>query len=312
MHFYARLASRTPVRAPKCGLARFSHLTGGVTLVLEDLRAADGWTVLDERQDAHALAAVETLARIHGAWHGALEGDDDELPPPPTTTTRQATTARGPLPATPTRLELSPRIEAYFVGCWRAVRARADCYPLSAAAIALLDALCRSGEYARLAQLLAQPPRTLIHGDYRPDNLRVRGTGEVCVFDWQFASLGDGSYDLAYFLALAHAPDERRRRERALRSAYLAALARTPRFTTGQGLGTADTTGGNTGLQRQAPSEARLERALAHASLLALASFVIGAAVCAHDDHAALATHKTGLLRLSAAALDWGAEALLT
>ena len=43
-----------------------------------------------------------------------------------------------------------------------------------------------------------------------------------------------------------------------------------------------------------------------YGALLGLASFVIGAAT-AGDAPASVATHRAGLERLSAAALDWGA-----
>ena len=49
-----------------------------------------------------------------------------------------------------------------------------------------------------------------------------------------------------------------------------------------------------------------LERDLRYGCLLALASFVMGAAV-AGDDAASVETHRRGLRRLAAAALDWGA-----
>ncbi|UCE84755.1 MAG: phosphotransferase [Deltaproteobacteria bacterium] len=55
------------------------------------------------------------------------------------------------------------------------------------------------GALARLAAL----PRTLAHGDYRLDNMCLRGEGpelQVTTFDWQGPYRGPGVVDLAYFI----------------------------------------------------------------------------------------------------------------
>ena len=136
-----------------------------------------------------------------------------------------------------------------------------------------------------MTEALAAPPRTLLHGDFRPENLMVEvATGEVVVYDWQFTSVGNGAYDLAYFSALVADPDDRRRLDSELRRAYVSALVRSG-----------------------APVPSDLERDLRHRCLLTLASFVMGAAV-AGDDAASIETHRRGLRRLAAAALDWGAQ----
>ena len=109
------------------------------------------------------------------------------------------------------------------------------------------------------------------------------------VYDWQFAAVGNGAYDVAYYVALSCDRDERRLRDGDLRAAYLAALA--------------DAAGGEA-----APTLD--DRDMRKAVLLGLASFVIGAAT-AGDAPASVATHRSGLDRLSGAALDWGAAAVL-
>src|SRR5262249_42417988 len=55
--------------------------------------------------------------------------------------------------------------------------------------------------YDRLVDVLAAPPRTLVHGNYRPSNILVApgpGTGRVCPVDWEQAGWGSPLYDLAY------------------------------------------------------------------------------------------------------------------
>ena len=288
VHWYAALAPIAGVRCPRCHCARYDALTGEYVLVLEDLRAA-GCRPLAV---AEATAAATTLGRLHGRFVGAFDDDgrfagafDDDA---------RREIVRGPLPIMPITLALAIPIEKFFRDCWKAVRGERR-YALAElladrgeaagpAAIGLLDALAAPGAYASMTKALAVPPRTLLHGDFRPENMMVEdATGEVVVYDWQFASVGNGAYDLAYFSALVADPDDRRRLDPELRRAYVSGLI---------GSGAA------------APRD--LERDLRYGCLLALASFVMGAAV-AGDDAASVETHRRGLRRLAAAALDWGA-----
>ena len=291
VHWYAALAPIAGVRCPRCHCARYDALTGEYVLVLEDLRAA-GCRPLAVADCQDALEAVRTLGRLHGRFAGAFDDDgrfagafDDDA---------RREIVRGPLPIMPITLALASPIEKFFRDCWKAVRGERR-YALAElladrgeaagpAAIGLLDALAAPGAYASMTEALAAPPRTLLHGDFRPENMMVEdATGEVVVYDWQFASVGNGAYDLAYFSALVADPDDRRRLDPELRRAYVSGLA---------GSGAA------------APRD--LERDLRYGCLLALASFVMGAAV-AGDDAASVETHRRGLRRLAAAALDWGA-----
>ena len=63
-------------------------------------------------------------------------------------------------------------------------------------------------------------PRTLAHGDYRPDNFAFDTAGEIVVFDWQTARYDPGSRDLAYFLAFALPVETRRAHEGSLLELY--------------------------------------------------------------------------------------------
>lgn len=54
-----------------------------------------------------------------------------------------------------------------------------------------------------LVNRLSEPPITLLHGDYRLDNMCLSGSGtdvNVTLFDWQTMILGRGPLDLAYFI----------------------------------------------------------------------------------------------------------------
>jgi hypothetical protein len=70
--------------------------------------------------------------------------------------------------------------------------------------------------------------RSLIHGDYRLDNLmfddRPGSDRPVIAVDWQTVGVGLAGRDVAYFLETSLLPDDRRRHERSLVESYHSAL----------------------------------------------------------------------------------------
>ena len=56
---------------------------------------------------------------------------------------------------------------------------------------------------------LATEPTTMIHGDFRADNLFFEPDGSVAALDFQLIGTGRGAYDLAYFVT--QSLDQRRR-----------------------------------------------------------------------------------------------------
>ena len=63
-------------------------------------------------------------------------------------------------------------------------------------------------------------PATIIHRDYRLDNMLFGGARGVTVVDWQTPSLGAGASDLAYFIGAGLLPDLRRSSEHDLVRTY--------------------------------------------------------------------------------------------
>lgn len=79
------------------------------------------------------------------------------------------------------------------------------------------------GGIQKLVDRLAAPPVTISHGDYRLDNLffaTPEGGHPLAVVDWQIMSLGRGVFDVAYFMAGAMPPAERRASEMDLLHMY--------------------------------------------------------------------------------------------
>ena len=63
---------------------------------------------------------------------------------------------------------------------------------------------------------VAKGPKTLVHGDYRADNMLFgRGDqGDFAVIDWQGCGIGCGMHDVAFFLATSVSVEDRRHVER--------------------------------------------------------------------------------------------------
>ncbi len=67
-------------------------------------------------------------------------------------------------------------------------------------------------------------PVTIIHGDFRLDNLFFLDDGNVAVIDWQMSMRAPGQSDLVYFCANNLSVELRREHERALINRYVAGL----------------------------------------------------------------------------------------
>ncbi len=77
-------------------------------------------------------------------------------------------------------------------------------------------AVARVGEY-----LAHRPdPLTVVHGDYRLDNLLFDGASPVVAVDWQTVTRGPALTDVAYFLGTSPTPDVRAAHEEALVRRY--------------------------------------------------------------------------------------------
>ena len=68
-------------------------------------------------------------------------------------------------------------------------------------------------------------PQTLIHIDYRLDNMIFGGPYPVAILDWQSINLGCALNDVAYFMGTSLDPELRRTHEEELVRGYLDGLA---------------------------------------------------------------------------------------
>jgi len=198
--FYRDLAASTPVRTPVCHRAEIRPGTADFVVVLEDL---SGLEVADQVRGMsleQAEAATLALATLHAAWWERV-GDLEWVPS-----------------------VVHPRIEA-MAGMWP------DLWPAFVANFGdrLSPAGLAAGERVRdsywsLMSALGRRPWTLLHQDFRCDNMffdaAVDGADGVVVIDWQSIGRGPGAYDLAYLLGGSLTVDDRREHEERLVRAY--------------------------------------------------------------------------------------------
>jgi hypothetical protein len=72
-------------------------------------------------------------------------------------------------------------------------------------------------EIPELLEPLGKPPWTLLHGDYRLDNILYRPDGSIVVIDFQILSKGRPGWDVAYFITTALNPEHKNEEDTLLR-----------------------------------------------------------------------------------------------
>ena len=202
--FYRDFAATVAVRTPGCHHAARNDDGSVFTLLLDDLAPAEPGDQLAGCGPARARAAVVNLAGLHGPrWgdpalfdHPELEGVDPE--------------------------------GAAFLGDIfdGAVTTFVDRY--RADLDGGVEPLLRRVAGAIPSWITAQPERfTLLHGDYRLDNLLFApgGDGGVHAVDWQTLTVGHPGRDLAYFCETSLEPEVRRAHQDDLVASYSEALA---------------------------------------------------------------------------------------
>jgi hypothetical protein len=176
--FFAELATEAPVRVPVCHHAAVEEATSGFVVVMEDLGGLRAVDQLDGMALPDAERAVDDLARWHARWWG----DVDRL-----TQAGLAVSLADPIyPAV---------LPSVFAEGWEKVTGAMHVAPaIERVAPRFPEAM------GRLLAELAAGPATLVHGDYRADNLFFEPDGSVAVLDFQLLGQGSAAYDLAYFV----------------------------------------------------------------------------------------------------------------
>ena len=201
--FYRELSGDCPQRVPRAFASLYEPDSGMTLLLLEDLSTLRFGNNVEGASPDDARAALVALARMQAhywnsprlpqcGWLRSAVHDRVSTPP----------LMRSLVPVFETRW--SATAPASVVAAVRALAAHAETW---------ID-----GHLAG--------PRTLSHGDYRPDNMAFTSDGDTVLFDWQTARFDAGSRDVAYFLTYALTVDARREHEAALLELYHETLVR--------------------------------------------------------------------------------------
>ena len=195
--FYRDLGRDVPIRVPRVYASLYEASTGESLLLLEDIghmRFGDNLagSSLDE-----ARTAIVATARVQAHYwnHPVLQ---------------QCVWLRSAAQELQRMPELYRSLLPVFEQRWAAVAPK----PVLEAARVL------SMRIEAWIQSHLTGPRTLAHGDLRPDNFAFDESGEIVVFDWQTARHDPGSRDLAYFIAVALPVEVRRAHEASLLDLY--------------------------------------------------------------------------------------------
>ncbi len=206
--FYAQLASETPVRTPEiyhitCNTSADESVDEEYLILMEDLGHLTLGDQLASVSVEQARAALAGLAKHHARfWNGAGLEDASYIP-----------VINGPL-----NKSGQPIYDASLPG-FKEVFASA----LRPEMVPYADAYGKN--HPLLLDLFGAMPHTLVHFDYRADNLFFEEDGTVVVIDWQSISQGGGAADVAYFLSQNLSVEDRRAHEDDLLHGYHDALA---------------------------------------------------------------------------------------
>ena len=204
VRFYQQLASLTAVNTPRCWFADISDDLRVFTLLLDDLsprvpgRQADGCSFEEAR------SGVVNLAGLHAPlWESRVLQEQSRWLAPMDPATGEFLGA------------LMVEATGQFIARYRDRLPDQDVSTLVAVA-------ARTGAWAGAPSDVV----TVIHGDYRLDNLMFEpGGGSVMAIDWQTTSAGHPCRDLAYFLSTSLLVEDRPRYEQELLQIYGNTLA---------------------------------------------------------------------------------------
>ena len=208
VRFYSELGREVGIGTPQCYCAAGDAETGRYALLLEDLGASGRiGDQLGGCSTAEALLAVRELAGMHAAWWSSPRLESFDWMHLGVDMVRAAMTFAYPN-AWPVALErfgkhMRPEVRLAMDG-------------LAPRLVALMDLI------------VAEAPLTILHGDYRLDNMFFGENGSpyrLAVVDWQSPNRGWAAYDLAYFMGGSMPSEQRRACEHEVFDAYYRVLA---------------------------------------------------------------------------------------
>ena len=189
--FYRELATSVPVRTPALVYGDFDSSTHEFVLLLEDLGEMASVDQVAGATEDQVFSAIRTAAELHAQFWGRVDRPPVYgvyAPPSPERHAMVQAVYQASL----------PRVFDIFTDHFtELVRRLAESY---------------GSHLAEYSAAMADGPQTLIHGDFRLDNMFF-GDGDahsVALVDWQLSTVGSGLYDIAYFLSSCVSTEIRR------------------------------------------------------------------------------------------------------
>lgn len=204
VRFYDEVAPHVGVEVPRCFFAEIDPKSGLFALVLDDLSPARAGDQLIGASDEEIASAVTTAAQLHATWWDSVDLAAWAWLP------SQTALVAG-------FIERAPELYPDFAAAWSE--------EFSDDELKLGEKVTLHLEH--LVTAIDHPPFTLVHGDYRLDNLFFSDDGEVVVIDWQLPFRGfSGAFDFALLVASSLMSEDRDRLMPTLEALYLDELAR--------------------------------------------------------------------------------------
>ncbi len=194
VNFYRHLSRDCPMPTPQCLYAHVDDDSQDFLLILEDHGDAAVGDQLKGCDRTVMTTAFRRAAELHGQYWGNAD-DFAWLNPQNVAATNKFRRDAIYLPGVEPTLERFPHL---FTDN--------------------LDATVREiGErFAELFDAAMSGPQTVIHGDYRIDNMllpTIDGKTDIIAVDWQNSGKGNGAHDIAYFSSQSCGPELRGKTE---------------------------------------------------------------------------------------------------
>ncbi|HEY7802758.1 MAG TPA: phosphotransferase [Dehalococcoidia bacterium] len=201
IRFYEEIAHRVDMRIPKRYHSAMDIDRGQYVLLIEDLAPARVGDQLAGCILEDARIAIREIAKFHATWWQSPHLDALDWMPMVNDPVQQL--------AAPSYAQAwQPFVDNFAGGLSKEMLGIAE----------------RVGEHVvDFQNRLADEPRTIMHGDYRIDNLFFRspeGGPDFAAVDWQISSRGRGIFDVSYFIAGGMEPALRKAHEMDLLKLY--------------------------------------------------------------------------------------------
>ena len=200
--FYRDCAPSAPFKTAKCYGQAIESENTNFTIAMEDISHYRPLNQLDGVSLNDAKIMLEKLADFHAMWWNSpkLPGMQNIFPP-----------------------ILNPTYEMVLPMLWGQGWPNVEQYAghLLPESVRGIGDIWAANVPWMLGNLMA--PLTLMHGDYRADNMMFDGD-EPVVIDYQIVGTGSGMYDVGYFISQSIATEVRRGHDKELVNIYLERL----------------------------------------------------------------------------------------